>query len=266
MEKPVKDVSLEEMFQAMYQHEFNKPELVGTSTMLKCSEVSHQDNKLMEIVDRGTSKKNDHYVVPLPFHDPNLMLPNNKKQPIQTLIGLKRRFMKDNKFFKDYLSFMDILLRSGYALRSDASPAGKTWYILHHEVYHPSKPGKNLVFDCSAEFQGTSINKGLLPGPLTNQIIGVLTRFREEKIAFMADVEVMYHQVHALEDQQSFLKFLWWENHHIDTEPHDYLMCAHVFGATSSASCSNYALPGQPWKMKQFLRKQQQMLFIIIFM
>ena len=220
----------------------------------------------MEIVDRGTSKKNDHYVVPLPFHDPNLMLPNNKKQPIQTLMGLKRRFMKDNKFFRDYLSFMDILLRSGYALRSDASPTGKTWYIPHHGVYHPSKPGKNLVFDCSAKFQGTSINKGLLSGPLTNQIIGVLTRFHEEKNAFMVDLEVMYHQVHALENQQSFLKFLWWENHHIDTEPHYCLMCEHVFGATSSSSCSNYALPGQPWKMKQFLGKQQQMLFIIIFM
>ena len=58
--------------------------------------------------------------------------------------------------------------------------------------YHPSKPGKIRV----AEFQGRSINKELLSGPdLTNQIIGVLTRFREEKLAFMADVEVIYHQV-----------------------------------------------------------------------
>ena len=52
----------------------------------------------------------------------------------------------------------------------------------------------------------------------------------------------MYHQVQVPEDQQSFLKFLWWENHDIDTEHHDHVMCAHVFGATSSASCSNYAL------------------------
>ena len=52
----------------------------------------------------------------------------------------------------------------------------------------------------------------------------------------------MYHQVQVPEDQQSFLKFLWWENHGIDTEPHDNVMCAHVFGGTSSAACSNYAL------------------------
>ena len=43
----------------------------------------------------------------------------------------------------------------------------------HHAVHHPRKPGKiRVVFDCSAEFEGKSINKELLPGPdLTNQIV-----------------------------------------------------------------------------------------------
>ena len=98
------------------------------------------------------------------------------------------------------------------------------------------------MFDCSVEYQGKSINKEL-PGPdLTNQIIGILTRFCEEKIASIADVEDMYHPVQVPEDQQSFLKILWWENHDINREPHDYVMCVHGFGATLSASCSNYAL------------------------
>ena len=79
MKKSVKDVSLEEMFQAMYRHDFNEPELVGAITTLKCGEVSHEDQKFMEIVDRGTAKKNDYYVIPLPFRDPSSMLPNNRK-------------------------------------------------------------------------------------------------------------------------------------------------------------------------------------------
>ena len=87
------------------------------------------------------------------------------------------------------------------------------------------------------------MNKELLSGPdLTNQIIGIMTRFCEEKIPFMADVVAMYHQVQVPEDQQSFSKFLWWENLDVDSEPHDYVMCSHVFGATSPASFSNYAL------------------------
>ena len=37
---------------------------------------------------------------------------------------------------------------------------------------------KRVVFDCSAEFEGGSINQELLSGPdLTNQVVGVLTRF-----------------------------------------------------------------------------------------
>ena len=68
-----------------------------------------------------------------------------------------------------------------------------------------------MVFDCSAEFQGKSINRELLSGPdLTNQIIGIRTRFREEKIVLTADIEAVYHQVLVPDGQQMFLNFLWW--------------------------------------------------------
>ena len=115
---------------------------------------------------------------------------------------------------------------------------------LSYNLYHPSKPGKiRVVFNCSAEFQGKSINRELLSGPyLTSQIIGIMTRFREEKIAFMADIEAMYHQVLVPDDQQTFLQFLWWSTDDINDEPQDFMMCTHVFGGTSSGSCSNYPL------------------------
>ena len=58
----------------------------------------------------------------------------------------------------------------------------------------------------------------------------------------MVDIESMYYQVRVSEHQQSFIKFLWWDNHNIEEEPSDFAMCAHVFGGVSSASCSNYAL------------------------
>ena len=79
------------MFQAIYWHDFSEPELLGTSTMLKCDEVSREDKKFIESVERETSKKEDRYVAPLPFRDPNFMLPNNKKQAIPILMGLKKK-------------------------------------------------------------------------------------------------------------------------------------------------------------------------------
>ena len=95
MEKSVKDVNLKGIFQAMYRHDFSEPELVVTSTMLKYDEVLRKDKTFMEITEGGTFKKDDHNVVPLPFCDPNLILLNKKKQPIQRSMGIKRRFMKD---------------------------------------------------------------------------------------------------------------------------------------------------------------------------
>ena len=59
------------------------------------------------------------------------------------------------------------LIKKGYARESTtAVEAGKCWYLPHHAVYHPNKLGKiRVVFDLSAEFHGTSINKALLSGP-----------------------------------------------------------------------------------------------------
>ena len=73
------------------------------------------------------------------------------------------------------------------------------------------------------------------------QIIGIMTRFREEKIAFIADLEAMYHQLLVPDDQQAFWKFLWCSTDNINDEAQDF-MCAHVLGGTSLASCSNYVL------------------------
>ena len=115
-----------------------------------------------------------------------------------------------------YKTFIDDMLQKeirNYARKAENKQVGKVWYIPHHGVTHPAKPGKvRVVFDCSAEFGGTSLNKQLITGPdLTNQLVGVLIRFREEHIAYMADIEFMFYLVRVPENQRSLLRFLWWE-------------------------------------------------------
>ena len=114
----------------------------------------------------------------------------------------------------DYKGFMDDLINKGYAEKSTKeAPKGKTWYIPYHGVYHPSKPGKmRVVFDYSAEFKEVSLNKNLMSGPdLTNQIVGVPTRFCEEPVVIMGDIEPMFHQVMVPRGGgRSLLRFLWW--------------------------------------------------------
>ena len=102
---------------------------------------------------------------------------------------------------------------------------GRVWYIPHHGVYHPKEKTIRVVFDCGATYQGTSINCELLQGPnLTNTLIGVLTRFRKEPVALMADIQAMFHQVKVTDDDTDFLPFLWWPQGNVDAAPTEFRM------------------------------------------
>ena len=70
------------------------------------------------------------------------------------------------------------LSKKGYAKKAAANEIeGKTWYLPHHAVFHPAKPGKgHVIFDCSAKYRGISLNNKLLQGlDLTTSLIGVMT-------------------------------------------------------------------------------------------
>ena len=118
------------------------------------------------------------------------------------------------------------------------------WYLPHHPVFHPQKPEKvRIVFDCAATFGNVSLNKKLLQGPdMTNRLVGVLTRFREDRVAFMADIEAMFCQVRVSPEHRNLLRFLWWKDGDLNKSPEEYRMAVHLFGAASSPSCAGFCL------------------------
>ena len=178
----------------------------------------------------------------------NVQLPNNRSQAVQRLYGLKKRFQGDTQYRAEYVSFMSEIIEKGYARKVSAEEPppkeGKVWYLPHHGVYHPKKPNSiRVVFDCSARYQGESLNDHLLQGPdLSSKLTGVFTRFRKERVAFMADVEKMFFQVKVKKEDQNFFRFLWWPDGNLTQEPQEYCMIVHLFGAGSSPGCSNFAL------------------------
>ncbi|KAJ8038240.1 hypothetical protein HOLleu_15605 [Holothuria leucospilota] len=118
------------------------------------------------------------------------------------------------------------------------------WYLPHQPVLHLRKPGRvRVVFDCASRYKGTCMNDQLLHGPdYTNNLIRVLSRFRRDSVAFIADVEAMFHQVRVPENHSNVLRFLWWPGDNLSMPPVDYQMMVHLFGATSSPSCVSFAL------------------------
>ena len=199
----------------------------------------------MDVVSSNIKhQSNNHYETPLPLRSFNLNLPNNLLQAMQRANHLKRRFEREADFFADYRASMEHMITNGYAekVESTDEPVGKTWHIPHHGIYHITKPGKlRVVFDCSAKFKGTSLNDLLLPGPdITNNLIGVLMRFRRQQVAIQGDIQAMFHQVQV--PSCNLLRFLWWENGNLNEKPQIYRMCVYLFGTLSSPSCANFAL------------------------
>ena len=135
--------------------------------------------------------------------------------------------------WEKYAATMNDYLEKGYAekipqeqLRPSNTPV---WYLPHHPVVHPAKPEKvRIVYDCAATYKNTSLNHQLLQGPdQTNQLVGVLTRFRQEQVGLVSDIEAMFHQVLVEPQDCDALRFLWWPNADLSGELEEYRMVRH---------------------------------------
>ena len=225
--------------------QFWKIENYGGFTNSEVS-MSIEDKRALAVMKRSSTMVDGHYQIALPWKEPNTHLPNNRCLAERKLSLLKKRFLRDSKLFEGYKATMESYLNKGHArkvpddeLKTEERPL---WYLPHHPVFN--KPGKTrVVFDCAAKFRGVSLNDQLLSGPdLTNSIIGVLTRFRENPVALAADIECMFHQIKVPPADRDAFRFLWWPNSDLSQIPVDHRMEVHLFGATSSPSCSNFAL------------------------
>ena len=176
---------------------------------------SQEDRKFLDIAKKGIRLRTDsHYEMPLPMKEGSPLLPHNRTTAWNRLKPLKKRLESNGTYRSHYMEFMNKLVENGYAERV---PQGtqpdkdrkSVWYIPHHGVYHPKKPKKiRVVFDCSAQYEGESLNKHLLQGPdPTNNLTGVLCRFRREPVALMCDIEAMFHQVKVTEEYRNFCAF-----------------------------------------------------------
>ena len=151
---------------------------------------------------------------------------------------------------QDYVQFIGKMLERGHAeeVPSDEVSArkhtGRVWFLPHFAVYHPKKPTQiRVVFDSSAEFEGQSLNKELLAGPdMMNTLLGVLLRFRRERVGVMCDVEQMFHSFYVDPKDRDFLSFLWFKNNDPSLEIVEYRMLVHLFGNGPSPAIATYGL------------------------
>ena len=97
----------------------------------KLNEVSAEDINFLKLINEGCTRSDGHYQLPLAFR--NLEIDsNNIRLTERRLQCLNKKLLKDEKFHKDYVAFMDNLFNKGYASESTGIQASSSWYIPRH--------------------------------------------------------------------------------------------------------------------------------------
>ena len=108
---------------------------------------------------------------------------------------------------------------------------GPSYYLSHHDILKAeSSTSCRIVFNTSFGFQNHILNEYWAKGPkLLNNLIGILLRFREGKVAVTCDIKKMYHAVKiGLLDQLTY-RFLW-RDYETQRTPDTYVMTSVSFG------------------------------------
>ena len=229
----LRDTTISKQLKAMYSTEFDEQ-------FAENKALSVEDKRFLQILDEGVRKVDGHYEAPVPFRSSNVFLPENKEYVLRRLFSHKYRMQKDPSYKSEYSAGMAKLIRERAERCSTSSEDAGKWFIPHHAVRLKGK-ALRIVFDCSATYEGYSLNNELLQGPdLVNQLVGVLARFRREPVAYSADLEACFHQIHIPPSQRRYFCFLWWRDGDITQPIEEHQMCVHLFGAVSSPSVANY--------------------------
>ncbi|XP_057377381.2 uncharacterized protein LOC130698716, partial [Daphnia carinata] len=182
--------------------------------------LEHMGVTPQELEDRGflknyqeTIKKDQtgRYEVLFPFKNNRRSMETNKNIASVRLTGLLRKMKREdkvayNEVFRQYLE-------KGYIEAADKNYTGACTYLPHRPVIKTEAATTKIrpVFDGSAHQQNRpSLNDLLETGPNLNpELLAVLLRFRQNEIAWMADITQAFLQIGIQEEHGQIVRFLW---------------------------------------------------------
>ena len=106
--------------------------------------MTPDDKMALKILERTTRHNGDRYEVGLMLRNPSINIPNNREVALRHYRALIKRFTRDAAFAKRYSQVLNEYIALGHAKQADddsASATGSIWYLPHHGVTTPNKPG-----------------------------------------------------------------------------------------------------------------------------
>ena len=189
-------------------------------------------------------KEDGRFMVPLPKRPQDSKIGESRAQAVRRFLSFERSihskgiFPEVRKVIEEY--FDD---QHAEEVPTDdlEKPQNKVFYLPIHVVHKESSTTTKVraVFDASATTStGTSLNSTLMVGPTVHPpLLGVLIRFRNHRIAMIADVSRMYRAVLLTDHDKDLHRFVWRNS---ITEPlKDYRMTRVTFGVSASSFVAN---------------------------
>lgn len=228
--------------------QFHSTESFGTDASVPAL-ISTEDARVLEVLESSALFIGCGWQVELPLKSEGFVFPNNRKQAVSRFYGMERRLSlpENQQYAERYNNIVKKLIESGTASTVNPSainePKGMVWFLPHHFVEYPNKPGKiRVVMDCAASFSQVSLNNQLFRGPpLLPKLVGVLLRSRECLFALSADIAAFYYRVGIPAKHQSLQRFVFREfgsNKPLRT----YQMTTLVFGAVHASTAAIWVL------------------------
>ena len=126
-----------------------------------------QAQKMLESTMKFTGER---YEVGMLWSKPEPNLPINYSSALGQLHSLERRFQRDPNLKSFYQQSIDTDVEKGFVKILDDSEVkgifGKEWYLPHHPVLNPNKPGKvRRVCNAASKYEELCLNDKFLAGP-----------------------------------------------------------------------------------------------------
>lgn len=213
--------------------------------------VNLEEEKELALIEKGLTYDDEQkcWIASYPWiKDPNL-LKNNIKVAIARLRTTENRLRGlDVAYSVNYQKEIEDMVRRKVArklsYREIREYDGPVHYIHHHEVLKPesSSTPMRIVFNSSASYMGQRLNEFWAKGPnILNNLLGVLFRFRQERIAIAGDISKMYHTIKISMLDQHTHRFLW-RDMDSNRQPDHYVLNSVTFGDRPSGVIATLAL------------------------
>ena len=174
-----------------YKLSFWETESIGIVTE---KESKKSDEKTMQFFEQSLLFKGGRYEVSLPRKIENNDLHSNYDVAKKRFDQLIKKFKMNVPLYDQYNEVIQDYVKQGIVerVKNDNQTDNRLYYLPHRAVIKEERLTTKLrvVFDASSHATGClSLNDCLMKGPNLNpDLLSILLKFRQHKVAFMADI------------------------------------------------------------------------------